>query len=193
MKIKIVIAYHSGYGHTAKVAEILAQSMREADAHVDVLRVDNLSEADWEILDNANAIIFGSPTYMGSVSGPFKMFMDASSKKWSTQKWKDKIAAGFTNSASYSGDKLVALQQLFHFAMQHAMVWIGQSEMPPMLGDHEIVQPDAINRLGSFAGLMTQSNHKSSPELAPSTGDLETAKLFGKRIVNLARKLASFH
>jgi len=44
---------------------------------------------------------------------------------WLEQRWKDKIAAGFTNSASQSGDKLSTLLQLTVFAMQMGMIWVG--------------------------------------------------------------------
>ena len=189
MILNIAIVYHSGYGHTAKVAEAIAEGVKQMAAKVNVLKVDNFADTDWEKLDSADAIIFGAPTYMGSVSGPFKMFMDTTSKKWFEQKWKDKVAAGFTNSGSYAGDKLASIQQIFHLAMQHGMIWVGQAEAAPILGDNEIAQLDSINRLGSWSGLMTQANQKSGPDVAPPIGDLEMAKLFGQRIVNITAKL----
>ena len=183
MPIQIAVVYHSGYGHTAKVAE-----GAKADATVHVLKADALAETDWDILDASDAIIFGAPTYMGSVSGPFKVFMDAASRKWMDQKWKNKIAAGFTNSASYSGDKQSSLIQLFTLAMQHGMIWVGQSEMPPSFTGDDMPTNDKINRLGSFSGLMTQSNHTAPPDTAPGAGDLKTAKIFGARIAATAKK-----
>jgi NAD(P)H dehydrogenase (quinone) len=65
-----------------------------------------VSAEGWATLNDADAIIMGSPTYMGSVSWQFKKFADASSKPWFSQAWKDKIFAGFTNSATMNGDKL---------------------------------------------------------------------------------------
>ncbi len=115
--------------------------------------------------------------------------MDSTSIKWNDKKWKNKIAAGFTNSASYSGDKLCSIQQLFHFAMQHCMIWVGQAESAPQFADHEMPDHDKTNRLGSWSGLMTQSNHKSTPNIAPTKGDLLTANLFGKRIVEVTKRL----
>jgi multimeric flavodoxin WrbA len=100
---KIAVVYHSGYGHTAKQAEAVAKG-----AGADLLAIDTngeISESHWAILDAADAIVFGSPTYMGSVSWQFKKFADASSKAWFSQKWKDKIFGGFTNSATMNGDK----------------------------------------------------------------------------------------
>ncbi|BBM91649.1 transcriptional regulator [Rickettsia conorii subsp. heilongjiangensis] len=75
---------------------------------------DNL---DWDLLDNTDAIIFGVPTYMGSLARSFKIFMEATSTRWAQQQWQDKISAAFTNSTSYAGDKLCSIQQLFHFAI----------------------------------------------------------------------------
>src|SRR5579859_3138284 len=102
---KIVVVYHSGYGHTKKAAESIAKGAKGANGtHVTLLSVEELGAKDsenWAKLDEADGIIFGAPTYMGSVSGPFKSFMDLTSGRWMKQAWKDKIAAGFTNSGSY--------------------------------------------------------------------------------------------
>jgi NAD(P)H dehydrogenase (quinone) len=70
----------------------------------------------WGDLEQTDAIIFGAPTYRGSASGKSKTFVDASSKPFFTGAWKDKIAAGFTNSASRSGDKLSTLMQFVGLA-----------------------------------------------------------------------------
>jgi len=189
--VKVAIVYYSGYGHTKKVAEEINKSVIEVGAASSLIQInkDKPDNVDWSLLDNADAIIFGAPTYMGSLAGPFKTFMDATSIKWNDKKWQDKIAAGFTNSASYSGDKLCSIQQLFHLAMQHCMIWVGQAEAAPNFADHEMPDHDKINRLGSWSGLMTQSNHKSAPDIAPTKGDLLTAELFGKRIVEITKKL----
>lgn len=186
---KIVsVVYHSGYGHTAKVAEAVAAGAKVEGISVNLLKADALSDADWATLDASHAIIFGAPTYMGGVSAPFKAFIDATSKRWFTLAWKDKIAAGFTNSGSYSGDKLASLQQLMILALQHGMIWVGQAEPGPSLSGTDVPSIEAVNRLGSNSGLMTQSNHKSGPDIAPPTGDLETARLFGKRVAEVTKR-----
>ena len=102
-KPKIAIAYFSGYGHTARVAEVIKQGADAADAVATLYDVKSLVN-QLDLLDTADAIVFGSPTYMGSPAAEFKQFADASSKKWFTQSWKNKLAAGFTNSGSLSGD-----------------------------------------------------------------------------------------
>ena len=107
---KVAVVFHSGYGHTAKQAQAVANG---AGASLITINEEGVvSDADWATLMAADAIIMGSPTYMGSVSWQFKKFADASSKQWFSQQWKNKIAAGFTNSATMNGDKLSTLHYL---------------------------------------------------------------------------------
>ena len=172
----IAVVYHSGYGHTKRMAESVA-----AGAGATLVAIDaegNLSDSDWETLNKADAIIFGSPTYMGSVAWQFKKFADASSKAWFTQTWKDKIFAGFTNSATMNGDKHSTLHYFITLAMQHSGIWVGTGLMP---SNSKAAQRNDVNYVGSFAGAMAQSPSDSSPEEMLS-GDLETAKLFGQRV-----------
>lgn len=185
----IVIVYHSGYGHTRKQAEAVeAGAASVAGSTVSMLAINkegDLPEGGFDMLAAADAIIFGSPTYMGSVSWQFKKFADASSKPWFAQVWKDKIAAGFTNSATINGDKHSTLHYLFTLAMQHGMVWLGTGLLP---SNSKAAQRNDINYLGASAGLMAQSPSDSSPEEGPLPGDLETAKIFGARIAAYAVK-----
>jgi NAD(P)H dehydrogenase (quinone) len=120
---KIAVVFHSGYGHTAKQAAAVAQG-----ASAELVAIDaegNITEAQWANLNEADAIIFGSPTYMGTVSWQFKKFADASSKPWFSQQWKDKVFGGFTNSATMNGDMHSTLHYFFTLAMQHSGVWVG--------------------------------------------------------------------
>lgn len=180
---KIVVVYHSGYGHTRKQAEAVARG-----AGAELVPIDaegNLTAEQWTALDAADAIIMGSPTYMGNVSWQFKKFADASSKPWFTQKWKDKIFAGFTNSATMNGDKLSTLHYLFTLAMQHSGIWVGTGLMP---SNTKAAQRNDINYVGSFSGAMMQSPSDAGvDEVLP--GDLETARLFGERVGKVARQM----
>jgi multimeric flavodoxin WrbA len=178
----IAVVYHSGYGHTKRMAESVA-----AGAGATLVAIDaagNLSDSDWETLNKADAIIFGSPTYMGSVTWQFKKFADASSKAWFTQAWKDKIFAGFTNSATMNGDKHSTLHYFITLAMQHSGIWVGTGLLP---SNSKAAQRNDVNYVGSFAGAMAQSPSDSSPEEMLS-GDLETAKLFGQRVAATAAR-----
>ena len=173
---QIAVLYHSGYGHTQRVAQYVAEG---AGAELIAIDADgNISDADWAALDAADAIIFGSPTYMGMASWQFKKIADASSKRWFSSAWKDKIAAGFTISASPSGDKLSTIQYFITLSMQHGMIWVGQ----PALND------GTINRIGSNSGLMAQVG-PTSPAADIPEGDLDTARQYGQRVAQVAKKL----
>ena len=181
---KIVVVYHSGYGHTKRIAETVAES-----AGAQLIAIDaegNVSESDWAALDAADTIVFGSPTSMGSVSWQFKKFADASSKKWFTQAWKDKLAAGFTNSASMNGDKLSTLHYFFTLSQQHSMLWVGTGMMP---SNKKSSTRDDINYVASFSGLMTTSPSDASTDEMVA-GDFATAKVFGERIKTVTARLA---
>jgi NAD(P)H dehydrogenase (quinone) len=181
---KIVIVYHSGYGHTAKIAQAVAEGSGGTLLAIDA--EGNLPEGGWEQLLAARAIVFGSPTYMGSVSWQFKKFADASSKPWFGQQWKNKLAAGFTNSATMNGDKLSTLHYMFTLSQQHSMLWVGTGMMPS--NAKESTRND-LNYVGSFSGLMTATpSNASADEMVP--GDITTAKAFGKRVAEATALLA---
>ncbi|MCS0628075.1 flavodoxin family protein [Telluria mixta] len=184
MSKSIVIVFHSGYGHTRKIAEAVAEGSR---GHLLAIDADgNLPDDAWDKLGAADAIVFGSPTYMGNVSWQFKKFADQSSKVWFTQGWKDKLAAAFTNSASVAGDKQTALYTMFTLAQQHGMAWVGTGLMP---SNAKSAQRDDVNYLSSFAGLATATPSDASPdEMVP--GDIRTAILFGQRVRATAERLA---
>jgi multimeric flavodoxin WrbA len=182
--VKVAVVYHSGYGHTKMQAEaVLKGAAAVAGAEAALIAVENF-EQQWDVLDAADAIVFGAPTYMAGASAPFKAFLDATSSRWAEQRWKDKLAAGFTNSAGHSGDKLNTLQQFSLFAMQHGMIWIGLGLLP---GNHTSSgSPEDLNRLAGFLGAMAQSNADQSSDVVPRLSDRKTAEHLGQRVAQAA-------
>lgn len=174
----MAIVYHSNFGHTRKVAHTIQQGALQCSIQVQTLDIDHLTEADWNYMDNADMLVFGSAVYMGSTTAKFKLFMDETSKRWYHRKWQGKWAAAFANSGGLSGDKLAALQQLNIFAMQHGMLWAGLPLMPTGSESHD------LNRLSGFLGLMTQSDN-DSPDITPPQGDLDTAHWFGQYLAEI--------
>lgn len=177
---RIAIVYHSEKNRTRDIAHEVergAQSVAGTDVHV--MSVDNV---DWQILEQADAIIFGCPTYMGSASAQFKKFMDESGMVWMRHGWKNKLAAGFVTSYGYSGDKLNVLVQLAIYAAQHAMIWIGSGDA------QQGNSPQDINRVGSFLGVMAQSD-STLDSVEPPSGDRKTAFNLGVRVAEFAHKL----
>jgi len=190
MTTTIALVSHSGYGHTAAVADAVAAGIT-SEADVSLIRLDAgaVSGPDDEALiplDQAQAIVFGAPTYMGSASAVFKQFMEATSSRWMEQRWADKLAAGFTNSGSMNGDKQNTLIEFSSFAMQHGMLWVGLGQMPG--NNHSGGSETDRNRLGASLGLMTQANVDEGADTAPPQADRDTAFDFGVRIARTAKR-----
>lgn len=180
---KVIVVFHSGYGHTKRVAEFVAEG-----AGAELLAIDaegNLPDGSWEKLAAADAIIFGTPTYMGSASWQFKKFAEASSKPWYGRAWQDKVFGGFTNSASLNGDKQVTLIGLQTLASQHGGIWVSLGLLP---SNSKAAARTDINNLGGSVGLLVQSPSDAGVDEIPQ-GDLDTAKRYGQRVAEVAAKL----
>ena len=181
---KTVVVYHSGYGHTQRLAQAVADG-----ANGTLLAIDadgNLPDGGWELLAAAQAIVFGSPTYMGSVSWQFKKFADASSRAWMPQTWKDKVFGGFTNSANMNGDKFSTLHYFITLAMQHGGLWAGTAIL---YNNTKSANRSDVNYLGSSSGVMGQTPGDVGAD-GMNAGDLETARLYGARIAAVAARLS---
>ena len=183
--VSIAVIFHSNYGHTKRVAEAIVQGAHQQLPEAQAKAVD-VYDVDWDYLDQADLLVFGSAVYMGSVTAEFKTFMDETSKRWYHRKWEGKWAAAFANSGGLSGDKLAVLQQISLYAMQHGMNWIGLPLMPTGHETHD------LNRLSSFLGLMTQSLD-GPPEETPGVGDIDTAIWFGDHLAKTIIKHQPAH
>lgn len=186
---QVSIIYFSGAGHTAKLAEAIekgAASVNNVSTTLisingeDIVNGRYVNEEVIATLDNSDAIIFGAPTYMSGPAAQFKAFADATVGSWFNQKWKDKLAAGFTISGAPSGDKLATLQFFQSFAMSHSMLWVSLGELPG--------QPNGVNRLGSWIGAMAQASQEPTEE-APNADDKLTGENLGVRVATLALKM----
>jgi NAD(P)H dehydrogenase (quinone) len=182
MKPLVSIIYHSGSGHTAEMAHAVAKGVASAGgvsmAQHRILDEDFkgsrwLNEEVLKQLDESDAIIFGSPTYMGSVAAQLKAFMDATSSRCAQRQWVDKVAAAFTVSAHPSGDKLNMLVTCSVFAMQHGMIWVGVADG---------------SDLGIFFGAAGCAINEPPSEM-PSTEDKLTGEMLGRRVERLTRRL----
>jgi len=178
----VCIVYDSGHGHTQKQAEAVAEGVRRAaGAEAQLIAVAD-GNIPWDRLAESDAIVFGPPTYNGTVSARLKKFMeDSTHPTWVRQTWRNKIAAGFTNSGAQHGDKLNSLITLALFAAQHGMVWVGLDLFP---GN----SPEEPNRIGGWLGAMAQSDDVST-EISPIASDLETAAYLGLRVAETVARL----
>ncbi|HVY70057.1 MAG TPA: flavodoxin family protein [Verrucomicrobiae bacterium] len=184
----VSVAYHSGFGHTAKFAEAVARgASAAAGVQVNLVSINgkDIVEGRYQNsdvlaqLDASDAIIFGSPTYMGGPSAQFKAFADALGERWYLRKWLDKVAAGFTVSSGPSGDKLSTLHYFFTLAMQLGMIWAGLPDTP--------MNDKGINRLSSYSGAMGQAGQEPT-DVAPNQADLLTGESLGRRVAEAVKR-----
>lgn len=182
----LAIAYHSGYGHTATLAQAVAAGASEAGADVAVIAVDQMGATDWDTLDAADGILFGSATYMGNVSAAFQSFAEQTGRRCVDGTWRDKVAAGFTNSGGKSGDKLNTLVSLSVFAAQHHMHWVNLGLGPGW--NSSAGSEHDLNRLGFFLGAGAATDvDANSDEVHPS--DVRTCRHLGWRVAHVTRQL----
>lgn len=183
---KIAVVFHSAHGHTEHIAQQVAHRAHSVDGtHAQLIEAARLTPEPG-LLTGFDGLVWGSPTYLGGVSGVFKSFMDATGGLWRRQELQGRLAAGFTVSSLPAGDKQSTLLSMFVFSMQHGMVWVGNPILPEQHGGTPY--DEAANRLGSWSGLMAQAGHASAPD-AFAPGDVKTAHLFGQ---NFARKVHGF-
>jgi multimeric flavodoxin WrbA len=182
----LAIAYHSGFGHTSILAAAVATGARAGGAQVNVIAVDAMTDADWDVLDHADGIVFGSATYMGNVSAGWQAFAEQTGRRCLNGTWRDKVAAGFTNSGAKSGDKLSALVSLAVFAAQHHMHWVNLG-----LGagwNSASGSENDLNRLGFWLGAGAQTDVDANPEqVHPS--DVLTCEHLGQRVAMVSRQM----
>jgi NAD(P)H dehydrogenase (quinone) len=186
----VAIVYFSAQGHTHQLAEAVAEGAKGvAGTTVELIRLANtdIKDGRWSNdaavakLNAADAIVFGTPTYMGGYSAQMKAFIDACSGIWYQQLWKDKVAAAFTHSGGLSGDKLNTLNGLYVNAMQHSMIWVGLGLLVEGTGKEN------VNRLSSYGGAMAQTD-QGQADVNP--GDRKTAAALGKRVAETAARWA---
>ncbi len=179
MTKNISIIFHHHDSFSKEVAKYISSGASQEGVDCFLFSAEEATNKLPEIT-NSDAIIFGSPTYFGSVASKIKAFMDSTTEVWQKSLWKNKIAAGFTHSSALSGDKLNALIQMFIFAQQHGMIWVGM-DLQALKQDKVFKTP--LNRLGSWSGLMVGSNAKGED----GESDMNTAKYFGMRIAKIVK------
>ncbi|MBS0335379.1 MAG: flavodoxin family protein [Proteobacteria bacterium] len=185
---RIAVIYHSAHGHTEHIARHVADGAKcVPDTEVLLLKAEDLARSPDELL-RYDGYLLGSPTYLGGVSGTFKNFMDATGGLWRTQKLRGRLAAGFTVSSLPSGDKQSTLMSMFVFCMQHGMVWVGNPFLPGQQSG--AAYDEAVNRLGSWSGLMAQAGHSAPADSFPA-GDVKTARMFGRNFSETIHRMSA--
>jgi multimeric flavodoxin WrbA len=185
---RVTIVFHSGFGHTATLAYAVADGARDAGADVTLISSGAMTDSDWDTVDSADALIFGSAVYMGNVAAGFQAFAEKTGRRCQAGAWQDKVAAGFVNSGAKAGDKLHALTSLAVFAAQHHMHWVslglGAGWNSAAGSEHD------LNRLGFWLGAGAQTDvDANADQVHPA--DLQTCRHLGERVATVTRQLVA--
>jgi len=201
--MKMLIVYYSMYGHIHRMAEAVAEGVREvpgaevllgrvpetlpedvlkkmgaleaqkAMAHIPVCAVDELAQAD--------AVIFGTPTRFGNMCGQMRQFLDATGGLWIKGALVGKVGSVFTSSATQHGGQESTILS-FHITLLHqGMVIVGL----PYSFDKQM-RIDEITG-GSPYGASTIAG--GIGERMPSENDLAGARYQGRHVATIASKL----
>jgi NAD(P)H dehydrogenase (quinone) len=201
--MKALIVYYSMYGHVHKMAEAVAEGVKEvkgaevimrrvpetlpdevlvkmgaiesrkAFEHVGICSVDELTKAD--------AIIFGTPTRFGNMCGQMRQFLDATGQLWQKGALVGKVGSVFTSSATQHGGQESTILSFHITLLHHGMIIVGLPyAFEGQMGVDEI-------KGGSPYGASTIAGSRG--ERMPSIIELEAARYQGRHVASIASKL----
>ena len=196
---KVLVLYHSTYGHVEKMAEAIAEGARQVDgAQVDIKRVpelvpEELAKKSGYKLDQAapiatidelsdyDAIIIGAGTRFGTAASQLRNFLDQTGGLWASGAFTGKVGSAFTSTASQHGGQETTLIGMIQTLLHHGMVvaglpyaWQGQLRIDEVTG-------------GSPYGATTITGGDGSR--MPSDNELEGARWQGRYVAETAKKL----
>ncbi len=202
--MKVLIVYYSMYGHVHRMAEAVAEGVKEvegAEAELrlvpetlseDVLSQMNALEAQKmfanipictvDELNTADAIIFGTPTRFGNMCGQMRQFLDATGQLWLKGALIGKVGSVFTSTATQHGGQESTILSFHTTLLHHGMVIVG---LPYAFQDQ--MRLDEVSG-GSPYGSSTIAGGKG--ERMPSENDLAGARFQGKHVATIALKLS---
>ncbi|MBB5709679.1 NAD(P)H:quinone oxidoreductase [Sphingomonas xinjiangensis] len=198
---KILVLYYSSYGHLAKMADAVAEGARSTGAQVDVRRVAETAPAEvvqaagfiadqsHPVLDDVNelanydGIIVGSPTRYGRVSSQMASFWDKAGGLWFQGKLNGKVGGAFTSTASQHGGQETTLFSIITNLLHFGLTIVGL--------DYGFQGQGGVDEVkgGSPYGATTIAGADGSR--LPSDVELEGARYQGRRIAEVANKLAA--
>ena len=203
--MKVLIVYYSTYGHVHKMAEAMAEGVKEIEgaeavlrrvpetlpddvlekmgaadaqksvAHVPICTVDELAEAD--------AVIFGTPTRFGNMCGQMRQFLDATGQLWAQGALVGKVGSVFTSTGTQHGGQESTILSFHISLLHHGFVIVG---LPYAFQGQ--MRNDEITG-GSPYGASTIAG--TSGERTPSENELDGARFQGRHVADIASRLST--
>lgn len=203
-RVKVLVVFYSMYGNTAKLARAVAEGARQVEnVEVSIRQVEELVPkevveanekmrrvkeelADIPIATNddlvkADGIVFGTPTRYGNMCAQMKQFIDKTGKLWAEGKLINKVAGVFTSTSTLHGGQETTIITSMIPLLHHGMIMVGI--------------PYSEQRLFSLkagGGSPYGASSVSGPnaDMPPTENDLEIAKTLGRRVAEIAKKIA---
>ncbi|WP_194761476.1 NAD(P)H:quinone oxidoreductase [Pantoea ananatis] len=195
---KILVLYYSMYGHVETMANAVAEGARKVPgAQVDVMRIHETMDADRfadvggktqqsapeatpEILPQYDAIIVGTPTRFGNMSGQMRTFWDRTGGLWASGALYGKIASVFASTGTGGGQEQT-ITSVWTTLAHHGMVIV-----PIGYGTKEMFDISQV-RGGTPYGATTLAGGDGSRQ--PTEEELIIARFQGEHVAGLAAKL----
>ena len=202
--MKVLIVYYSMYGHTQRMAEAMAEGVREvkgaeavlrrfpetlpaevlemmgaveaqkAQSHIPVCQVEELAQAD--------AIIFGTPTRFGNMCGQMRQFLDATGQLWQSGALVGKVGSVFTSSATQHGGQESTLLSSHITLLHQGMVIVGL----PYTFEGQMI----MNEITGCSPYGASTIAGGRGERMPSENELTGARYQGRHVARIASKLS---
>lgn len=202
MKIKVV--FYSMFGHIYKLAEAVAEGAREVEgAEVELLQVaelvpddvleksgakkareafDRIPTAKPSDLEDADAIIFGTPTRFGNMCAQMRSFLDQTGELWAKGRLIGKVGSVFSSTGTQHGGQETTLTSFHITLLHHGMVIVGL----PYSETRQMTLDEVTG--GSPYGATTIAGTDGSR--MPSENELAMARFQGRHVADIARRLA---
>ncbi len=195
---KVLVLYHSVYGHVETMANAVAEGAREAGAEVTVKRVpetvpEDVARANHFKLDqpapvatpdelvNYDAIIFGAGTRFGTVASQMRAYIDQTGGLWAKGALVGKVGSVFTSSATQHGGQESTILSFIPTLLHHGMVVVGL----PYAYQGQMAMDEIVG--GSPYGASTITGGDGSR--MPSENELNAARFQGGHVAKVAAKL----
>lgn len=196
---RVLVLYHSSYGHLETFAGAIAEGARAVPGvEVTVKRVPETMSADAmkaahmktdqaypvatvDELPGYDAIIFGTPTRFGGMSGQMRTFLDQTGGLWAKGALSGKVASVFVSTGTLGGGQEATALSFYTSLMHHGMVLVTPGYGPPEMMDTSEVRGGTPYGVGTIAG--------ADGSKQPTAKELSMARYQGKRVAEIAQKL----
>lgn len=188
---KILVLYYSAYGHTAQMADAIAEGARGAGADADVRRVPDMAGVKAARPDDGvavvdempgyDAIVIGTGTRYGRMSAPMAAFLDQTGGLWASGALNGKVGAAFTSTATQHGGQEMTLLSIITNLLHFGMTVVGL--------DYGYAAQMTLDEVAGGAPYGATTIAGGKGERQPSEIDLGGARYLGKRVAETAAKL----